>query len=115
MMGKEALRAFYNSFKADIYTGLDDFNMETLIPISTYLMEYRNNGNRIKLDAEMTAIQLKASKAMQNVVQVLKSLSIQYDDCFAYNANVREDNSCKESYRADYKIDYYEDGQKKVM
>ncbi|OBZ89010.1 hypothetical protein A0J61_02929 [Choanephora cucurbitarum] len=104
-------------------------------------MEYRNNGNRIKLDAEMTAIQLKASKAMQNIVQVLKSLAIQvkkplktemkesqltasfvetffsalseYDDCLAYNANVREDNSCKESYRADYKIDYYEDGQKK--
>ncbi|RCH78841.1 hypothetical protein CU098_003523, partial [Rhizopus stolonifer] len=61
---------------------------------------FRNNGSRIKFDAEMTALQLKASKYTQNGVQVLKLLAI------------KKGNGCKESYRPNYKIEYYEDDEK---
>ncbi|OBZ82817.1 hypothetical protein A0J61_09131 [Choanephora cucurbitarum] len=140
-IGKEAIKKYYDASKAKVYEDLEDFDLETLVPISRQLMEFRNNGSRIKLDAELTALQLKTSKSMQNTIQVLKSLAIQvkkpmktelkesqltasfvetffsalfeYDDCLPYNANVREDNACKESYCPDYKIEFYEDDEKK--
>ncbi|KAI8336878.1 hypothetical protein EDC96DRAFT_611383 [Choanephora cucurbitarum] len=117
-IGKETIKKHYDASKAKAYENFDDFDLETLVPISQHLMEFRNNGNRIKLDAELTALQLKTSKSMQNTIQVLKSLAIQvkkpmktemkesqltasfvetffsalfeYDDCLAYNANVRK-------------------------
>ncbi|KAI8360742.1 hypothetical protein EDC96DRAFT_545417 [Choanephora cucurbitarum] len=43
-IGKEAIKKYYDAFKAKVYEDLDDFDMETLVPISQQLMIKTNEG-----------------------------------------------------------------------